>query len=212
MAAGPHGQCLWISDTQISSRNAVSGSLSRREEGKVARGGCCTVRHPPVRSPHHQPSAWLLRREGVTSTRPCLARGGGAPDAAARMGKCAGPRALASRMPTREYFVGQRAWAAVEADADNVCARSLSLGVLQPSPHISSRSLGPALCTHPPDALAGLGALLQRTHISRAILACFPRMQCVVSAQVTSTRALGLSRVLLLCRHLPQECTLQYRL
>lgn len=112
----------------------------------------CTA---PIRPPHHQPCTWLLRREGVTSTQPCLARG---PDAAARMGKCAAPRATARRTSTRRCFVSERACAALGADTETVCA-SLPLGDLQPPHYIPSRSMGSPPRIHPLNSLTGLGGL-----------------------------------------------------
>lgn len=117
LMAGPHGQCLWPSDIQISTRNVVSGGLPRRgEEGKLARGGCSNLRHLFV---HHTTSLLLgcCVSRGLHSVH--LARRG-APDAAASMTKCAGPRTIAKRTPTRECFVNQRVRAAVGADTETV--------------------------------------------------------------------------------------------
>lgn len=70
------------------------------EEGKLAPWGLLQFA-APIRPPHHQPSTWLLRREGL---HPLTLPGEGRRMLQPGMGKCAGPWTVA-KTPTRECFV-----------------------------------------------------------------------------------------------------------
>lgn len=206
--AGPHGQCLCLSGTQLSPRNVVSASLPRgREEGKLARVGCCTGTYSSTTSPAFH-LAVASRGGYIHSTFPgegarCCSQDGqvcGAPDSC--------------KEDVHKSTVSELVWAAVGSDTETVCA-SMSLGDRQPAHHILSRSMGPFPRVHPPirpSPLLVLVGYLLLIYISLAILSCFPWMQCVGAVLVDLHKPLVLFRVLSLRRHLPQGCTLQQHL
>lgn len=200
----PHGQCLWLSEKQIPTRNAVSGSMGK---SRLARGGCYSLRHLSIR-PHI--TVFLLGCCAAGGLHPLNLFRRGAPDAAARMSSCASPRTIARRTPTRERFVGPWAQAAVGADMEAACART-HLGVLRPPQHIPSRSMGLKPQTHPLNTLSVHGGL-PATHLRFSgdpCFLCFLRVPCVVSALVDLQNPFVSFRAPSFFRHLPQERTPQ---
>lgn len=147
----------------------------------------------PIRPSHHQPSTWLLRREGVTSTHLAWR---GAPDAAAGNGQVCGPpdgcKEDVHKGVFRELMGAGCRWG-----GHGNCVRALThLGVLQPPRHIPSRSMGLTPRTHPPNALMSHGGL-PATHLRLSgdpCLLCFLWMQCVSPRWLTSTNPWCYSR------------------
>lgn len=160
----------------------------------------------PIRPPHHQPSTWLLRREGVTSTHLAWR---GASDAAAGNGQVCGPADVCEEDAHKGVFRELMGAGCRWGYGSCVCScspRRPTTTTSHPVTIYGPNSTHPsAQCSYEPWWVT----CYSYTSLRRSLLALLSMVQCVVSALVDLHKPLVLFQVLSLLRHLPQECTLQ---